>query len=210
MAPASILSSVRTASIRRMATRGLATRSGAASASPKALRPTLAAASTIPSAVSRQARPSPVAARSSFSTSSLLATPLSSEVLETAKPAPLTEEQYHELADEFLDALLTKYEALQDDRPDVDVDYSAGVMNISIADLGTYVVNKQPPNKQLWLSSPKSGPKRYDYVILSEGQDHKQDTARGGWVYLRDGTTLNEVLLNETGVDMDLEPVGSL
>jgi frataxin len=82
----------------------------------------------------------------------------------------------------------------------------AGVMNISIADLGTYVVNKQPPNKQLWLSSPKSGPKRYDYVLLSESQSHKQDTARGGWVYLRDGTTLNEILLEETGVNVDLEP----
>lgn len=26
---------------------------------------------------------------------------------------------------------------------------------------GTYVINKQPPNKQIWLSSPVSGPDRY-------------------------------------------------
>lgn len=68
---------------------------------------------------------------------------------------------------------------------------------------GTYVINKQPPNKQIWLSSPISGPKRYDYVVISEGQDSKQDTATGGWVYLRDGTYLNEILQQETGMVLD-------
>ena len=29
--------------------------------------------------------------------------------------------------------------------------------------LGTYVINKQSPNRQIWLSSPVSGPKRYDF-----------------------------------------------
>jgi frataxin len=68
---------------------------------------------------------------------------------------------------------------------------------------GTYVINKQPPNKQIWLSSPISGPKRYDYVVTSEGQDSKQDTATGGWVYLRDGTYLTELLQQETGISLD-------
>jgi frataxin len=27
---------------------------------------------------------------------------------------------------------------------------------------GTYVLNKQPPNQQIWLSSPISGPKRFE------------------------------------------------
>lgn len=68
---------------------------------------------------------------------------------------------------------------------------------------GTYVINKQPPNKQIWLSSPISGPKRFDYVVTSEGQDSKQDTAAGGWVYLRDGTYLNEIMQKETGMKLD-------
>jgi frataxin len=68
---------------------------------------------------------------------------------------------------------------------------------------GDYVINKQPPNKQIWLSSPISGPKRYDWVVLQEGQDSKQDTATGAWVYLRDGTSLSEVLKEETDVDLD-------
>jgi len=59
------------------------------------------------------------------------------------------------------------------------------------------VINKQPPNKQIWLSSPISGPKRYDY---SPEQDE--------WVYLRDGNSL-DALLNEElkaafGVDVDV------
>lgn len=82
-------------------------------------------------------------------------------------------------------------------------------MTIKIPGSGTYIVNKQPPNKQIWLSSPVSGPKRYDWVILSEGQDQKQDTASGDWVYLRDGSTLSELLLKETGVVMDQPGVGS-
>ena len=48
---------------------------------------------------------------------------------------------------------------------------------------GTYVINRQSPNEQIWLSSPTSGPKRYDYVA-------------GRWVYRHDGVGLHE-LLNE-------------
>jgi len=78
-------------------------------------------------------------------------------------------------------------------------------MNITICDLGTYVINKQPPNKQIWLSSPTSGPKRFDWVVIREGQDQKQGTARADWIYLRDGSSLTEVLRQETGIDMDEE-----
>ena len=61
---------------------------------------------------------------------------------------------------------------------------------------GTYVINKQPPNKQIWLSSPVSGPKRYDYVSTAE------DKGSGEWVYLRDGTTMSGLLEEEIGVKL--------
>jgi frataxin len=64
------------------------------------------------------------------------------------------------------------------------------------------VINKQPPNKQIWLSSPLTGPKRYDYVMLSEGQDAKEGTGTGEWVYLRDGSTLTGLIETEIGIDM--------
>ncbi len=77
---------------------------------------------------------------------------------------------------------------------------------------GTYVLNKQPPNKQIWISSPISGPKRYDWVLMTgEGQNQKEGTGmdvegdlRGGqWVYLRDGSTLTDLLKKELDVQMN-------
>lgn len=66
------------------------------------------------------------------------------------------------------------------------------------------MINKQPPNKQIWLSSPVSGPKRFDWVIFGEDQALKEGTATGEWVYLRDGSTLSELFLKELGVDVSL------
>ncbi|KAI0414942.1 mitochondrial chaperone Frataxin [Xylaria grammica] len=180
------------ARLARVAVRGIATRS-AASSSIRQLTFRRSQALNYP-------RPS---LRSLFSTSRRLAEPLSSSELKTAQPANITDEEYHSLADEYIDTLLLEYEKLQDRRTDIDVEYSSGVMNLTINDIGTYVINKQPPNKQIWLSSPSSGPKRYDWVIISEGQDQKQDTARGDWIYLRDGTSLSELLREETGVDIE-------
>lgn len=120
----------------------------------------------------------------------------------TKTPADISDSEYHAVADEYLEKLLTQLEVMQDQREDVDVEFSAGVLTLDLGpEVGTYVINKQPPNKQIWLSSPKTGPKRYDYVILGEGQHEKQDTATGDWVYLRDGTTLNDLLESEIGID---------
>lgn len=49
---------------------------------------------------------------------------------------------------------------------------------------GTYVINRQTPNLQIWLSSPISGPKRYDF--------HD-----GHWVYRHDGISLHKLLNQE-------------
>lgn len=67
---------------------------------------------------------------------------------------------------------------------------------------GTYVINKQPPNRQIWLSSPVSGPKRFDWVVLGEGMNDKEGSGAGDWVYLRDGSSLGEILRKELGVDV--------
>jgi len=86
-----------------------------------------------------------------------------------------------------MDSLLESLENLLDDTGDssYEVEYHSGVLTLRLGDKGTYVINKQPPNKQIWLSSPFSGPKRYDY---SETTDD--------WVYSRDGGVMGD-LLNE-------------
>ena len=81
------------------------------------------------------------------------------------------------------------------------------------------MLNKQPPNRQLWVASPISGPKRYDWVpVTTNGQNEKADTGadldpnlvvkgdmRGGhWVYLRDGSTLTDWLKKELDVDVKI------
>ncbi|EKM83408.1 hypothetical protein AGABI1DRAFT_32410, partial [Agaricus bisporus var. burnettii JB137-S8] len=96
-------------------------------------------------------------------------------------------ERYHSLADSTMNTLLESLEVLVDDTGDssYEVEYHSGVLTLRLGEHGTYVINKQPPNKQIWLSSPVSGPKRYDY---SESADD--------WVYSRDGRAMGE-LLNE-------------
>ena len=63
---------------------------------------------------------------------------------------------------------------------------------------GTYVINKQGPSRQIWLSSPISGPKRFDFVGGST------------WIYRRDGkvTVLRDLLKQELDVDIDAEGSG--
>jgi frataxin len=123
-----------------------------------------------------------------------------------AEPAVLTESEYHVLADEYLDRLLVRLEDMQDAREDVDVEYASGVLTLAFSpsEAGarprTYVINKQPPNKQIWLSSPISGPKRYDWV-LDAGTGG--DGTSGQWIYLKDGSALNDLLRDEMDLDLD-------
>ncbi|KAH8175589.1 frataxin-like domain-containing protein [Sarocladium implicatum] len=117
-------------------------------------------------------------------------------------PVELSESEYHEIADEYMERLLNVCEEAQEEREDLDIEYSAGVMNITLPSRGTYVLNKQPPNKQIWLSSPISGPKRYDWCVSGESQLDKEDTASGSWIYSRDGSSLDALLLEELGVDL--------
>ncbi|XP_037707164.1 frataxin, mitochondrial [Choloepus didactylus] len=103
-------------------------------------------------------------------------------------PGSLDETTYERLAEETLDSLAEFFEDLADKSytfEDYDVSFGSGVLTIKLGgDLGTYVINKQTPNKQIWLSSPSSGPKRYDWT----GKN---------WVYSHDGVSLHELLTAE-------------
>ncbi|EKM60888.1 uncharacterized protein PHACADRAFT_82303 [Phanerochaete carnosa HHB-10118-sp] len=99
-------------------------------------------------------------------------------------------DQYHELSDATMEVMLDSLENVLDEEanPDYEVDYSSGVLTLRLGENGTYVINKQPPNKQIWLSSPTSGPKRYDYV-----------PEKDQWIYLREGRSLGQLLSEELG-----------
>ena len=93
---------------------------------------------------------------------------------------------YHSEADKFLDNLLDALEDISENHPIElpDVELNHGVMTIQVPALGTYVINKQPPNKQIWLSSPVSGPDRFDFV-------------KNEWVSLRNNLKLIDILNDE-------------
>lgn len=117
----------------------------------------------------------------------------------------LDELSYHNIADETLDALAELFEDLGESPSsptDYDVQLSDGVLTVNLgAGRGTYVINKQSPNKQIWLSSPTSGPKRYDLK-------------NGSWIYTHDGACLHDLLSSEISlalgheVDFTLLPHG--
>lgn len=46
------------------------------------------------------------------------------EVQSTPAVAEITEKEYHELADEYLENVVNRFEELQDQREDIDVEYS--------------------------------------------------------------------------------------
>ncbi|CAO3677830.1 unnamed protein product [Umbelopsis vinacea] len=102
--------------------------------------------------------------------------------------ADLSPGDYHKASDMALESILDVLETIGDehDIDGYDVEYSQGVLTLKLGSGGTYVLNKQPPNRQIWLSSPKSGPKRYDY-----------DETHNKWFYARDNHTIDEVLNEE-------------
>jgi len=90
-----------------------------------------------------------------------------------------------------MESLLEQLEVILDEMgdPGYEVEYSSGVLTLKLGGKGTYVINKQPPNMQIWLSSPMSGPKRYDYV-----PSHR------GWIYSRDGMSMQDLLRTELAI----------
>ena len=94
--------------------------------------------------------------------------------------------EYHELSDRKLEELSDKLEAALEDRYDegADVSLNNGVLTVVVDDQNTYVINKQTPNRQIWLSSPLSGPKRFDLI-------------EGKWVDKSDRVELSKLLSEE-------------
>ncbi|CAO1617736.1 unnamed protein product [Parajaminaea phylloscopi] len=107
----------------------------------------------------------------------------------------LNARDYATVSEQVLESLVSQLETLIDESDpgpataDWEVEYSQGVLTLKVPPTGTYVLNKQPPNKQIWLSSPTSGPKKFDYTDRD-----------GVWVCSRDGeddVVLHELLSHE-------------
>lgn len=68
---------------------------------------------------------------------------------------------------------------------EIDAELQGGILTLTLNAGGQYVINKHAPNRQIWMSSPKSGAIHFDYVD-------------GVWVSTRDaGITLDGLLAAE-------------
>ena len=68
----------------------------------------------------------------------------------------MDEPEFERQAGKVLDRLMAQIEDQAMD--DLDVDVEGGILTITLpAGGGTYLVNKHTPNREIWLSSPKSG-----------------------------------------------------
>ncbi|KAI8321765.1 Frataxin [Martensiomyces pterosporus] len=100
----------------------------------------------------------------------------------------LSDSIYYRESSEAMEQLTECLEDIGDevDLPDYDIEYSSGVLTLKLGAKGTYVINKQPPNKQIWLSSPVSGPERYDF-----------DADQGAWFCRHKDESLGTLLSRE-------------
>jgi frataxin len=93
---------------------------------------------------------------------------------------------FHELAEHTLSHVEASLATLEDTVEDLDISNAMGVLTIHLGGKGTYVLNKQAPNEQIWWSSPLSGPKRYHW-----------DVSAGRWKNTRDGHDMLDLLSEE-------------
>jgi iron-sulfur cluster assembly protein CyaY len=110
----------------------------------------------------------------------------------------MDEPEFERQAGRVLDRLMQEIEDQAMD--DLDVDLEGGILSVVLPDGGTYLVNKHAPNREIWLSSPKSG------------AWHFKHDPEAGWVSTRevDGTRpqlhrlLSDELADATGKPLEL------
>jgi frataxin len=66
----------------------------------------------------------------------------------------MDERDFDRQADQVIERLMA---ALEDQISDAEVDLQGGILTVIVPEIGTYLVNKHRPNREIWLSSPKSG-----------------------------------------------------
>lgn len=102
--------------------------------------------------------------------------------------------EYDSASEQTMQSLLDALDIFSEDELDMDVEYNSGVLTLTTAD-GTYVINKQPPNLQIWLSSPISGPWQFSF-----------NAALQDWVDIRGSNkTLKSIIADEIKMVVDFQ-----
>ena len=106
---------------------------------------------------------------------------------------PMDETSFQRAAEKTFQHLMT---ALEDGLGDeAEVDLEGGILTVVIEGGGTYLLNMHRPNRQIWLSSPKSGAWHFD----------PDPSAPGHWIATKGGERLHDLLSRELGQDLALD-----
>jgi frataxin len=100
-------------------------------------------------------------------------------------------DQYIKEADRVMNLLFDKIDEKEFDITD-NINLSAGVLSFTFRKNKNYVLNVQRPNLQIWLSSPISGPQRYEF-----------DLSTNKWINVRSKKDLLELLGEEINSILD-------
>ncbi|MFZ5792277.1 MAG: iron donor protein CyaY [Pseudomonadota bacterium] len=103
----------------------------------------------------------------------------------------MDESSFERLAERTLTRLMAAAEDALGDEAEVDLE--GGILTIAFDAGGTYLLNMHRPNRQIWLSSPKSGAWHFD-----PGPD-------GSWVATKGGERLLDLLAREWGRPLTLD-----
>ena len=92
-----------------------------------------------------------------------------------------SESEFHQRIDATLAAIEAAIEAaVEASGAEIDFESSGGVLTLSFADGSRIIVNRQTPNRELWVAAPSGG-----FHFAWDG---------AGWRTTRDGRPLAEVL----------------
>ena len=85
------------------------------------------------------------------------------------RPFSFKKIDFNSVSEGSLNNLLEKLESKENSLPTTfDAEYSQGVLTLKFDPKTVYVLNKQPPTEQIWLSSPFSGPRRFEWNSADE------------------------------------------
>ncbi len=101
----------------------------------------------------------------------------------------MDESSFERLAGRTLETL---FDALEAGLDGAEVDFEGGILTIELDDGSRYVINRHTPNRQIWVSSPRSGAWHFE--------------RRGeAWVSTRGSERLDALLGGELGLPLALD-----
>jgi CyaY protein len=89
--------------------------------------------------------------------------------------------------------VLARIEAAAEDVPELDVDLEAGILTLTCADGSRIIVNRQTPNREIWVAARSGG------FHFSSREGAWRDTRSGDELF----ASLARVIASQAGVQVD-------